>query len=96
MVILTHMVEHKPGKLLYTADTLSRAPVSPPDQSGEQEVEQWMIAAVQSLPASEQRLEKFALAQREDRVCAQLLKFCKTEWPAKQSLDPVLKPYTGN
>ena len=89
-----YMVEHKPGKLLYTADTLSRAPVSPPpDQSGEQEVEQWMIAAVQSLPASEQRLEKFALAQREDRVCAQLLKFCKTEWPAKQSLDPVLKPY---
>ena len=90
-----YQVEHKPGKLLYTADTLSRAPVFPPpgDQSGEQEVEQWMITAVQSIPASEQRLEKYSLAQKEDKVCTLLLKFCKTEWPPKQSLDKELKPY---
>ena len=52
-----------------------------------------MITAVQSIPASEQRLEKYSLAHKEDKVCTLLLKFCKTEWPPKQSLDKELKPY---
>ena len=58
-----------------------------------QDVEQWKITAVQSIPASDQCQEKYALAQKEDKVSTQLLKLCKTEWPAKQSLDKELKPY---
>ena len=60
MARFNYIVQHVPGKLLYTADTLSQAPV---DTEGEvttefpAEVEAFVDSVTQSLPATSQRLE---------------------------------------
>ena len=67
-----YTIQHVPGKSLYTADTLSRAPLKNPCNaaavhSGETEQ---AIRAV--LPASADRLEAFAKSQANDKICSQL------------------------
>ena len=74
-----YTIHHIPGKLLYTADTLSRAPVGLPqesDQIQEKEAEQWVCAVIQSLPASQQRLQDYVKAQLNDPVCSTIRRFC--------------------
>ena len=78
-----YTIEHVPGKLLYTADTLSRAPTADADVNAlqsEEEVEVFMDAVVSSLPASAQRLQMY---QAEDSECAQVQEYCRTGWPEK-------------
>ena len=53
----SYSIHHVPGKLLYTPDTLSRAPVSIVDECDkvfQQEAEMFAIAAITNLPASTQ------------------------------------------
>ena len=54
MARFDYIVQHVPGKLLYTADALSRAPV---DTEGEETTEFPAEVDIQSLPATSQRLE---------------------------------------
>lgn len=65
---------HVPGKLLYTADALSRDPT--PDQEPdalEEEMETFVNSITKmSLPAMEQRLDTYRQAQEQDPVCAQV------------------------
>ena len=91
----SYSVEHVPGKLLCTADTLSRAPIAALqcDKDLQQEAEWWIHAIVQSLPASQQRLQQYIESQAKDPVCSELIKFCREGWPAKNHLKPELKPY---
>ena len=90
-----YQVEYVPGKYLYTADTLSRVPLSTTakDDTSQQEMEQWISAIVQSLPASQERLQEYGDAQRSDCVCSQVIKFCSEGWPRKNLVNPELKPY---
>ncbi len=92
----SYTMEHVPGKLLYTADALSRAPIATTldeDRSFQQEMEHWVHTIVQSLPASPQRLKQYCEAQAHDPVCSELMKYCRVGWPAKSHLKPELKPY---
>ena len=59
MARFDYVVQHVPGKLLYTADALSRAPVDTEDETTEfpAEVEAFVDSVIQSLPATSQRLE---------------------------------------
>ena len=80
----TYIVNHVPGKLLYTADTLSRAPTDP--LGGEEgDVELFVNAVViPALPAGQSRLESYRQAQAEDNRCRQVMEYCNTGWSERE------------
>ena len=86
---------HVPGKLLYTADTLSRAPTSPAEAAREleEEVEENVEAIVASLPATERRLQEYRDTQSQDETCSQVMRYCATEWPEKQNIAQSILPF---
>ena len=89
-----YTIEHVPGKELYTADTLSRAPVSAPeDKNLEELAELAMDACISHLPASQERLGEYQEAQNSDAVCTLVIKYCRSGWPTKNRIDEALKPY---
>ena len=81
-----YSISHVPGKLLYTADTLSRAPVIPPDANHileDAQTEAFVHVLASYLPASADRLQQFWVAQQQDSTCSQPITFCKQGWPTK-------------
>ena len=92
---MDYSVVHVPGKLLYTADTLSRAPriSTENDKELEEDIEHLMEVVVKSLPATEPRLEEYAKAQRLDPICSQIVEYCQQGWPDKHKIQLQLKPY---
>ncbi len=91
-----YSIQHVPGKYMYTADTLSRAPsveTSDDHVSLQGEVETFVAAVAANLPASAERLEAYRISQTRDATCSQVVKFCQSEWPAKQRISTELKPY---
>ena len=62
-----YSIQHVPGKLLYTADTLSRAPQTNVTESLElqEEVEAFIESVSENFPASKSRLETYREAQRQ-------------------------------
>ena len=88
-----YSIQHVPGKLLYTADTLSRAPSSGVgDQNMEEIVELAMEASVAHLPASPNKLQEYQEAQNVDPLCSIAIKYCREGWP-KNRPDEALAPY---
>ena len=78
-----------PGKLLYTPDTLSRAPISTAEERDkvfQTKPEMFAMAAVENLPASAQRLESYKSAQLEDPVCSQVTHHCLQGWLSKHQI----------
>ena len=90
-------IKHVPGKELYTADTLSRAPLPTIPTEGtrtqEELAELCMATTISHLPASDQRLETYRQAQSSDLICQQVLKYCREGWPDKRQIDSALKAY---
>ena len=90
-----YWVYHVPGKLLFTADALSRAPM-PEMEEGlpQKEMETYVECVTQtSLPVTPERLEVYRIAQEQDPVCHQVQQFCTSEWPQKKFISPKLSPY---
>ena len=86
-------ISHVPGKLLCTADALSRATTTHvPRDKEEVEMETFVQAIVSSLPASTARLG-YSKSQEEDSICSQIIKFCQSEWPKKAEISTELQPY---
>ena len=83
-----YTISHVPGKLLYTADTLSPAPVDPVDKTVivDAETEMFVQAVISHLKVSTSRLEDFCKAQKEDHIYSQLMKFCREGWPNRNSM----------
>ena len=89
-------IQYVPGKLMYSADTLSRSPVSPVEDdelASQNRVEAFVAGITESLPASTQRLKVYSDAQANDPVCSTLISYCQSQWPEKSHLQPELKPY---
>ena len=75
-----------PDKELYTADTLSRAPIAPPGEgsiSSHNELESALDIIISSLPASQHRLQEYQNAQAQDPVCTQIYKYCRDGLPSR-------------
>ena len=91
-----YVAQHVPGKLLYTADALSRAPLprsdGVEDLPGEAEAFINYIT-IPSIPATPQRLNEYKQAQLRDAECAKVREYCKSQWPNKYLVDCSLKPY---
>ena len=89
-----YTIEYVPGKELYTADTLSHAPVESQNHPEEDMQEQLFAEMiVTGLPASADRLETFRQAQQNDPVCSKLLSYCHDGWPSKYNISPDLREY---
>ena len=70
------------GKNLMTADTLSRDPGSAPaDQEHlmEDETNAFVCAVIDSILASDARLEEIREKQCSDKICSQVMNFCKLD-----------------
>lgn len=59
-----YSIHHVPGKLLYTADALSRAPTFSATSKLEEEVKEYVDDVVAALPATERRLQEYRVAQK--------------------------------
>ena len=87
-----------PGKLLYTAVTLSRAPRATIDNDVnlEEETECLLEVTINSLLASQKRLSEYLEAQVTDPLCSTISKYCKSGWPDKNKVESNLKPFWKN
>ena len=91
-----YAIEHVPGKLLYTADTLSRAPVCSAEleeMSFQEEVELSATEAVANLPASAQKIDLYKQKQHDDPTCREIAQYCQQKWPSKNEITSHMKPY---
>ena len=91
-----YTISHVPGKLLYTADTLSRSPqecLAQDKQLAELTEDQMTTTTTNQFPTTTDSLETYRQAQKEDPVCSQLITFCQTKWPNKKMLPQQLSKY---
>ena len=89
-----YQIEHVPGKALFTADALSRAPERDQKPVKEYRDTEYLIQAlVAYLPTDRDHLERYLQAQLADPVCSQVMQFCKTAWPDKHSVSTDLRPF---
>ena len=86
-------ISHVPGKQLITADALSRAPVSPGENDLDEEVSAYISFVINSLPATEKRLQEIRRKQEEDEVCRQVKEYCDTGWPERKVIPGPVKSY---
>ncbi len=66
-----YTIEHVPGKYLYTADALSRAPeaTTENDTRLQEEIENLIVESITHLPAGKERLNEYRKAQAADPIC---------------------------
>ena len=92
-----YTIHHVPGKTLYTADTLSRAPLREPHEVNNSqsaaEIEQFVHAITTALPASPDHLDSCSKTQAEDNLCSKLIDYCKSGWPTRNQLSRALKDW---
>ena len=89
-------IVHVPGKYMYTADALSRAPTGVPVGSCiefQKEVESHIAAVTETFPATKQQLHQYRQAQATDTETGAVISYCKFGWPVKAKLPPNLKLY---
>ena len=90
----SYSIQHVPGKLLYTADTLSRAPVKEVHSLQLlDEVESFIESVAVNLPASSNQLEAYKRAQSADPICSRLKEYCLSSWSKGEEIEPELVPY---
>ena len=91
-------IYHVPGKSLIVADTLSRAPLSgvtDSDRTLQEDADAFVNLTMQSLPATEHRLEDIRQHQQQDEACRLLVRYCQSVWPNKKKLPDRVRPYSS-
>ena len=90
-------ISHVPGKELIIADALSRSPGSRPLSLSEielhSEAEALIESSLNSLPATDSRLQEILHHQLSDPDCQKLIKFTQDGWLAAHQVPPALKAY---
>ena len=87
-----YSVSHVPGKLLYTADALSHAPV---DEviTDEDDTEATVHAIMSLLPASNDHLHECCRQQDADATSSKLKAFCTRGWPKRSEVIGTLSKF---
>ena len=89
----SYTIQHVPGRELYTADALSRTPLSATDTDLEGETNIYAHNIISNLPASDSKLEEIRLHQREDETCRMLMSYCQDGWPDRSQLQGTINQY---
>ena len=92
----SYQITHVPGRDLYTADTLSRAPScdqSPEEVTLESEVTAFVNMICRSMPATDQRLEQIRHHQWEDVVCQEIRQYVQEGWPDRSRVKGIVRKY---
>lgn len=87
---------HVSGKQQLAADRLSRAPVGMPEEDDYnlvEEVESNASKTLGSLPVSTNLLQEIRVAQKADKECSLILKYCVNGWPTYMPNQPLMRPY---
>ena len=91
-----YCISHVPGKSLVIADALSCAPSTNSnldDSHFRTEVDAYVNAIMNALPATDMMLDKIRGEQRCDQTCMLLTKYCQERWPNQNTLSSDLKSY---
>ena len=88
-----YSINYVPGKTLYMADTLSRAPLDVSATEMTSDTERFIQSVIVALPATKDNLDSYCIAQREDPICSKLMEFCDSSWPNRNMLKGNLKKY---
>ena len=89
-------ISHVPGKQLVIADTLSRSPSENSTDTDEllhQETNAFIKAVMQTLPATDKRMEQIKECQLNDETCQLVSSYCSSSWPDRKSAPALVKPY---
>ena len=85
-------ITHVSSKELYTADTLSRAPLHSKisvDSADLSELAELCVAhVITNLPTGNEKLDSYRKAQSENAVCSRFIEYCRTGWLHWKDLDP--------
>ena len=93
---MTFAMSLVPGKDLYTADSLSRAPTAEPGKNSiafQDELESFVEAVTAALPASESRLKEYSEHQKSDPICSLICSYCAEGWPAQSNIPTNIQPF---
>lgn len=92
-----YIVKHVPGKSLWTADTLSRAPLrskqTHTDTNLLENTNIYVDSVISNLPVSGDYLASLREHLKADSTCSTLMKYCTDGWPDKSQLQGELKRY---
>ena len=95
----TYSMQHVSGKMLYTADALSRnldrTSVHQEADASTKDIDCFINAIVSALPTSNDRLAVYKTAQAKDPICQQVTQFCLEGWPDQRTWPKELHPYWG-
>lgn len=94
----SYSITHTPGKALFTADTLSRAPViQDPDSKATEELladtNIYVDEIINSLPASPMYITQLKEQLKTDSICSEVMSFCQRGWPDYSHLTGPIKMY---
>lgn len=86
-------VKYEPGKNLFIADTLSRAPEVSNETTANKK-DEFEVLTLENLPVSEVKFEQFKDATRKDLTLQKLKTTVISGWPERKSqVDPELREY---
>lgn len=93
----TYSIVYAPGKTLWTADTLSRSPVTARISSEDTEFMEstniYVDSIMDHLPVSASYLETLKEQLKADNVCSRVMTLCAEGWPGHTKQEPVLTNY---
>jgi len=93
----SYSIAHVPGKCLWTADTLSCAPVKRRETPDEKELFEstniYVDMIMENLPASTAYLDELRGQLTRDSVCARVMQLCAEGWPAHNNSEPAFRLY---
>ena len=87
---LTYSIQHIPGKLMYMADALSRAPTS---DSSESKLQDGANALLEVCYPPAWKLDEYRVSQAADPVCSAVMYFCRNGWSHKRDVKADIAPY---
>jgi len=65
------------------------------DRTLQEDADAFVNLTVQSLPATEHRLEDIRQHQQQDEECQLLFHYCQAGWPNKRKLPDKMRPYSS-